>query len=257
MSTPSGSAGRMIRAALTIFPLGLILLGAGSFLFFFNHREKAEERAIKYAAGLRRELNEADLKRYEEVFSQALSRPAPERVRTLATFIESTMGPENMGYTVRQMVSKTDHDAPPLALDVEVTGSKKPRDLVVVIMTFLPGLTTMDELAVARPAAVFLNVAHSLTGLAKSRSIRFVALQNMASLNAYDAEDISPQERISHVLLLGPAAESTDAEIASALHLEGRGVVLLRPAIAPGDIASLLKSAAALQAQVTELAGRL
>ncbi len=257
MTTASNSTGRVIRMALTLFPLGLILLGAGSFVFYFNKREQTAQRAIKYAAGLRKELNEADLRRYQEVFASTLSGPAGERARTLTTFMESTLGPENMGYTVRTVLSKTDHDAPPMALDVEVTGAKKPRDLVVVLDSFLPELTTTDQAMVGRSAAVFLNVAHSLTGLAKVRSIRFVAAQNVAAIGPYYEQGVDAQERISHVLLLGPAAAASDGEINTALHLEGRGVVLLRPDIAPGEGGSLLKAATALQQQVLELAERL
>ncbi len=257
MSTDSGTAGRVVRAALTIFPLGLVLLGAGSFVFYFNHKEKTEQRAIKYAAGLRKDLNEADLKRYEQVFNDALNGPVAERKKTLTSFLESTMGPENMGYGVRLLQDKSDRNADPLALDVEVTGSRKPRDLVVVVLGFLPSLTTMDNSKVSRPSAAFLNIAHSLAGQAKARSIRFVALQNMSALKPYYEEDISAQERISHVLLLGAAAEADDATITAAMHLEGRGVVILRPSVASGDTQSLLGSASAILKQVTELAERL
>lgn len=255
MSPTSGSAGRVIRAALVLFPLGLILLGAGSFIFYFNKREQTTQRAIKYAAGLRKELNAADLKHYEEVFTGALAGPANERSRTLATYLESTLGPENMGYTVRTVLDKNNREAPALAMDVEVTGSSKPRDLVMVLLSFLPELTTADNTQVARPAAVFLNLAHSLTGLAKVRSIRFVAVQNVAAVRPYYEQGVDAQERISHVILLGPAATAGDAEVTAALHLEGRGVVLLRPAMGKGE--ELLLQATKLQKEVVELAGRL
>ena len=258
MSTESGTAGRVVRAALIIFPLGLILLGAGSFVFYFNNRKQTEQRAIKYAAGLRRELSETDLQHYQNVFAEVLAKPAVERVKTLATFVESTLGPENMGYSLRTIVNKEDRDAPALALDAEVTGARKPRDLVVVVMSFLPDLTTTDNLQVARPAAAFLNIAHSMTGLAKARTVRFVAVQNVDALKAYYEQGIGGQDRISHLLLLGLLARVSDEAVSRALHLEGRGVVLLRPAVAPGnDSASLLKSAAAIEKQVTDLAERL
>lgn len=258
MSTESGTAGRVVRIALIIFPLGLVLLGAGSFIFFFNHREQAERRAIKYAAGLRKELNEADLKRYQDIFMDVLGKPAAERNKTLAAFLESTLGPENMGYGARVVVKKTEPEAPAVAIDAEDTGARKPRDLVLVVMSYLPDLTTVDNSAVARPAAVFLNLAHSLAGDAKQRSIRFVAVQNLEALKVYYDQDITAEERITHVFLLGPLAGAMDAQVTEALHLQGRGAVFLRPAIANGaDTASLLKSAEALKKQVVELAERL
>jgi len=258
MSTDSGTSGRIVRAALIIFPLGLVLLGAGSFVFYFNHKEEASQRAIKYAAGLRRDLNEADLKHYQQVFAETLQKPAAERLKTLTTFLDSTLGPENMGYTVREVHDKMDRESAALAFDVEVTGARKPRDLVVVLTSFIPDLTTMDNQALARPAAVFLNVAHSLAGQAKVRSIRFVAVQSIEALKAYYEQAIGAQERISHVVILGPMAMAQDADLTEALHLQGRGVVFVRPTIAPGnDSAALLKSAQAVLQQVTDLADRL
>ena len=256
MSTDSGTAGRVVRTALIIFPFGLILLGAGSFIFYFNHKEQTTQRAIKYAAGLRKDLNEADLTRYEQIFDDALAKPAPERLRTLSSFLESTLGPENMGYTIRVAMDKLNHEAIPLAYDVEVTGASKPRDLVLVLTGYLPETTTLDNHALARPNAVFLSIAHSLSSQAKTRSIRFIASQNMAAVKAYYDQLITNQERISHIVLLGAMAEATDAVLTESMHLQGRGVVFLRPQIAAGS-GSLLPSAQALLKQVTDLAEKL
>ena len=256
MSTPPplSTTGRVIRAALIILPFGTVLLGIMSFVLFFDKKEQTVQRSIKYAAGLRKDLNEADLKHYEQVVSDALAKPPAERTRTLATFLDSTLGPENMGYQVRSFMDRTDPKAPPLALDVELTGSKRPRDLVVVLGSYLPAdVVTGLDLDTPRGLAAFLGVAHASTGLAKVRSLRFAAIQNVAALKNYYEEGIQVGERITHVLLLGEIANAPDAEVTSRLHLEGRGVVLLRPNL-KGEV---LPAAQTLLKTVTELADRL
>ena len=254
MSTESGTAGRVVRAALIIFPFGLVLLGAGSFVFYFNHKEQSEQRAIKYAAGLRKDLNEADIARYTQVFDEALGKPEPERSKTVTSFVESTLGPENMGYTVRAVRDRNDPVAVPLAFEVEATGARKPRDLVVVVTELLPDLAVLDNASISRSAAVFLNVAHSLAGQSRARSIRFVSVTKVAALRAYYEQAIGNEDRISHVLLLGRLSGIPDETVNDALHLRGRGTVLLRPTV---DAANVMDSATKLLKQITDLADRL
>lgn len=249
----SPTVGRVIRIALIVLPFGTVLLGMLSFVFFFNKKEQTVQRSIKYASGLRKDLNEADLKRYAQVTSDALAQPPAERARTLTTFLDSTLGPENMGYQVRQVTDHVHPTAPPLALDVELTGTKRPRDLVVVLCGFLPAesITGLD-LETPRSVAAFLGIAHAATGLPKVRSLRFTAVQNLAALKPYYDEGIQVGERITHLILLGSIAQNSDAEVLVQLHLEDRGVTPLRPDL-KGDP---LVSAQALLKQAGDLADR-
>ena len=126
------------------------------------------------AAGLRRELSTADLERHERIIREAFAKPAADRNRTLATYLDSTFGPENMGYTVRSVADKADPEAPAVAFDVEVTGSKRPSDIVLVLCGFLPDLSTIDPSTLSKPLAITLGVAHSMTSSEINRSVRFV-----------------------------------------------------------------------------------
>jgi hypothetical protein len=240
------TVGRVIRAALIILPFGTIVLGALSFVFYFNQKEKVAQRSIKYAAGLRKDLNESDLQRYEQIVAESQSKPQPERAKMLASFLESTLGPENMGYEVRRVVDRSDPQAAPLALDVEVTGSKRARDVVLVLVDYLA-----DD--AARPLACALGIAHADAGQARVRSLRLATLKGIASLAAYHEEATSAQDRITHLVLLGATAKATDAELMQTLHLEGRGVVILRPEL-QGNV---LPAAQTLHTTVNDLADRL
>ncbi len=253
-SSPTPTVGRVIRAALIILPFGTIVLGALSFVFFFNKKEQTVQRSIRYAAGLRKDLNQADLKHYEQVVSEALTKPQPERAKTMAAFLESTLGPENMGYQVRTLADRGNPQGPAIALDVEVTGSQRPRDLVLVLNGFLPTEAVIGvDLVTPRATAALLGLAHAATGLPKVRSLRFAAVQNIGAVKAYYEEAIQVGERITHVVLLGSLATQPETDIVQALHLEGRGVVVLRPEL-KGD---LLPATQALQKQVNDLAERL
>lgn len=229
----SSTVGRVIRTALIVLPFGTVVLGIMSFVLFFNKKEQTVQRSIKYASGLRKDLNEADLKRYQKIVEDALTLPPAERARTLATFLESTLGPENMGYQVRTFVDRSQPTAAPLALDVELTGSKRPRDLVVVIGGFSPdtAFTTGLDQETPRGLAALLGMAHATAGMPRVRSLRFVAAQNLAALKEYYNEGIQVGERITHLILLGSIARSSDAELMALLHLEGRGVTPMRPAM--------------------------
>ncbi len=253
-ASPSSTAGRVIRAALIILPFGTIVLGALSFVFYFNKKEQAVQRSIRYAAGLRKDLNETDLHRYEQIVNEALAKPMPERAKTMAAFFESTLGPENMGYQVRTLADRADPQGPAIALDAEVSGNQRPRDLVLVLGGYLPVENAVArDASPARAMSVFLGLAHAATGQPKVRSLRFAAVQNLSAAKAYYEEGIQVGERITHVVLLGSLAAQPDDAIVFALHLEGRGVVILRPEV-QGDLLSAAKS---VQKQVNDLAERL
>lgn len=246
MSDSPPTIGRVIRTALIVLPFGTILLGALSFVFYFNKQEKTLQRSIKYASGLRKDLNEADLKHYESIVTETMLKPEPERAKALAAFIESTLGPENMGYEVRTLADPANSQGAALALDVELTGTKRPNDVVLVLTNYLG----MDA---ARATACLLGCAHSLTGSPLIRSVRFTSLQNIGALKNYQISAVSAQDRITHVLLLGNAAQAADTDVTLPLHLERRGAVILRPDL-KGDP---LPAAQALLKQISDLADRL
>jgi len=246
MSQPPTTVARVIRAALIILPFGTIVLGALSFVFYFNKQDKVMQRSIKYAAGLRKDLNDTDLKRYEQNVTDTLAQPTSERAKTLATYIESTLGPENMGYEVRAIRDTAAPQEAPLALDVEITGSKRANDVVLVLADYLGSQNS-------RAVAAMLGAAHSMTGTPRLRTVRFVALQNLGALKAYQQQAVSQYDRITHILLLGDFAAAPDAEVSTPLYLQGRGTVILRPDL-KGNVLPVAQS---VLKQVTDLADRL
>jgi hypothetical protein len=223
-----------VKVVLVVFPTGLIVTGVASMYWYLSNREATQARSIRYASGLAREINAADLKRYDDILHTTTDQKA------VVSFLESSMGPENMGYTVRKVPGEGEQADRVVALDVELTGRKRARDLVLVV-------------ADPESAAVVMSTAHAMTGEPQNRSIRFVSAENVSALRRYYMEAVALDERISHLLLLGKLAQSTDEAVLEALHLTQMGTVVERPATA----AATVENAQALRARLLELAGRL
>jgi hypothetical protein len=195
---------------------------------------------------------------YKGIIDTALA--SAERGPAIAAFIESTLGPENMGYDVRvipyhakgEPLPGIPPDKPELrkALDVEVTGKNRRKDLVVLVTDYLPAAATLPEL---RPSGLptFLGIAHACTGLGGVRTLRFAAVPDLQGLAAWAHDTRERGDRITHVALLGGLAGFTDAALHEAMGTTHEGVILLRPAFGG------LEAATALKQQCLELATKL
>jgi hypothetical protein len=237
-----------IRRSLILFPAGLIVLGTGSMIWHVMKKQVTAERSIRYAAGLSREINAADLSRYEKILTDNTDATAR------ASFVESTLGPENMGYTVRKLMGTGEAAGRVAALDIELTGTRKPRDIVLLLThyTEIPSgaPTTVGH---ARAAALAMAAAHSMTGTPALRSIRFVSIDSLEGLKRYYERGIGPGERISHIVALGQVAAWTDEDILTALHLTQTGTVIEKPSLSADPVAA----ANELKQQLRERADRL
>lgn len=237
-----------IRRALVIFPTGLLVLGTGSMIWHVMKKEVTAERSIRYAAGLAREINTADIARNEQIL-----RETTDAV-TLATFVESTLGPENMGYTVRKYFGNGETGDRVVALDIELTGTKKPRDVVLLLTHHLPlpgGAPT--AVGSARATALAMSAAHAITGTPAIRSIRIVSVEDMHAIQRYYELAIGMGERISHVVPLGQLASINDADLLSALHLTQAGTVVEKPDLTGDPVAAATR----LKDLIRSLADRL
>jgi len=249
-----------IRRALVIFPAGLLLLGTGSMIWHVMKKEVTAARSIRYAAGLAREINGADIARYEKILNETLDATA------VASFVESTLGPENMGYNVRKLTGKGEAGGRIVALDIELTGTQKPRDIVLLVTHHLPleagppaaaGHARATALAMsaahARATALAMSAAHALTGTPVIRSLRLVSVESLAGLQRYYELALRPDERVSHVVTLGQLATLSDAAILETLRLNQTGTVVEKP----DQTGDAVVAAARLKGLLLSLADRL
>ncbi len=213
-----------VKVVLVVFPAGLIVLGIGSMVWYFNKKKDVEQRSIRYAAGLMKPVNADDLARYERLISETKDE------RVLAGFLESTLGPENMGYSLRMATGRGNNSDQKVACEVELTGLRRPREVVLVVVSYLPAVEGgLTGISTARSTAIALSVAHALTGERQNRSLRFVFVQNLTALGRYYETMLDPDDRVTNVVTFGQMALLPDETLLKTLHLSGTGALVERP----------------------------
>lgn len=175
------TSGRLVRFFVAGLPWGLVLMGALSFVFYFNKKNKPDVSPTEFAAVLRKDLNATDQERYQRILGREIGARTLGDVDNLlaaAAFMESTLGPSNMGYSVLRQ----DFNAGKTPLQnviVPLLGRKLPGEAVLVVAPY----DTKSEALVdesAAPAAM-LGLAHSLAGDVQGRTIVFLATVNVGA----------------------------------------------------------------------------
>jgi hypothetical protein len=233
-----------MKVMLVGFPTGLILFSIIAVFIYFQLEEKKTARSIKYAAGLRMELTEATLMRHLGVLETAQADALKGKL-TASSYVGSTLGPENMGYQTRILRDSEDPGVPINSIDVELTGNKRPRDVVLVLSDYT------DPVAVSH----LLAIAHDITGEAPHRTLRIALVKDASALADYYDKCVAVDERITQVLLLGALAQQKDADLQQTFHLM-TGVPVLRPELGLA-MRTPLQSAKELRQQLLDHAQRL
>ena len=171
----SPAVGRLIRFLVCGLPLGLFIMGALSFVIYFQKRNTAKELPTKpsqLSAMMRRDINADDLARYRRIFMQDIGPRTPEQAENMeiaVSFITSTMGFDNMGY---QVVPKPFDAGGKTLVDLTVDlVSKQKADQFVTITASYAG----DKNDSAASIAALMTLAHRFTGTKHARTLRFVA----------------------------------------------------------------------------------
>ncbi len=171
-SAPAVRVNQLVRWFVVGLPLGLLIMGALSFVIYFQKRN-AKEAALtapsRYAVMLRKDLNPADYRRYIRIFEQEIgprTTDKPENIEAAQSFIESTLGFGNMGYQVvrREMVVE---GKACVYFEVELKGRNSPGGLHLVTARY-DGVNLRD-------IATLLCLANAFTGTQHRDTIRFVA----------------------------------------------------------------------------------
>jgi hypothetical protein len=205
------TSGRLIRIFVMGLPLGLIVMGALSFVFYFNKKNADKPAASKLAEMLRRDPNVDDFNRYTRILTQdvgARNVRHLENLEAAAAFVDSTLGFDSMGYqTVRREFDSAGRKL--VNVSVDLPGKKKPEEVVLVLAAY----DSSDEVKPeeAEGVATLFALAHSMTSKTYDRTVRFAAVveasaanpsENGASILAQDY--LSLEEKVVSVLVLPP-----------------------------------------------------
>lgn len=253
-ATPANAtSGRVIRAALIIFPLGTVILGIASFGIWWVKRVQVEERGYKYALALRRDITEAGLARHISILQDVYRQTPDKLLPSVAAYLESSMGPENMGYQVRR--DRFQHGGIDLSnVDVELTNKKRFREILLVLVPY-GDVDTARQNAEVQALSTLLSVAHAITGESGSQTLRFAAIpaaHDSSSLERFVAAARGKEERFMQVFVLGDPSPATQATLQKAFRVEETGTVIqnLPPT---SDAAETLAAAQVLKQRLLDL----
>jgi hypothetical protein len=245
---PNADPGRWIRFALVMLPLGTILLGIASFGIWQWKKDQAADRSFKYAMALRRTISLEGIQKHAGIVREALMKP--DRHLSIPGYLESTMGAENMGYTVRRVR----FGAVQSNIDAELTGKTRPREMVMVLALYDADATRFGRTSQA--IAELMSVAHELTGEPVMRSLRFAVIPDTPEAVAQLQDGLRrDDERVMHLFVLGAPDVGQLGRITRALETAAKGtrVVARAAMLTPQET---LPSAQELKALVMQAAER-
>ncbi len=221
---PNADPGRWIRFALVMLPAGTILLGIASFGIWQWKKDQAADRSFKYAMALRRPISVEGIQRHAGIVREALGKP--DRFLSIPAYLESTMGAENMGYSVRRARFGDDRST----IDAELTGKKRPREIVMALALYSDDAARME--ASAQAIGGLLSTAHEITGEAVMRSLRFAVIPDTEEALQQIKDGLRrDDERLMHLLVLGDPPAETLNRINAVLETTAKGThVVSRPA---------------------------
>ncbi len=178
--------GKVIRFSLVALPAGILVLGVAS--VFITHilggrdveTEKAKGKQEQAAEIMRRPVGREALEKYVTTLAGDIGErnlANPGKLRAAAFWIESTIGPSNMGYAVDRQKYEVDGKSV-WNVVAELPGSVRAQEIVIVgahYDTAAGGAGFNDN---ATGVAALLSVANALSGSNPSRTVRFVAFAN-------------------------------------------------------------------------------
>lgn len=178
--------GKVIRFCLVALPTGLLVMGAASVMV--THLiggkdpdvEEAEQKRQQAARIMRKEVNREDLERYVGVLANDIGERNLDNYKSLraaAFWIESTMGPSNMGYAVDRQAYEVEGQEV-WNVVAELKGLERPDEIIVVGAHYdtVPGSPGANDNGTG--VAALLSIANALAGSQPSRTILFAAFVN-------------------------------------------------------------------------------
>jgi hypothetical protein len=240
----SSDPGRWIRAALVLFPLGTVLLGIASFGIWQLKRDREEDRSFKYALALKREIALGGIEKHTNLLRDVLKQA--DAMQAVPGYLQSTMGEENMGYTVRR--DRFQSGAAECSnVDAELAGKKMPYDVIMVLVPYGAG-----EESAALALATMLSIAHEVTGRPMLRTLRFATLPRVPGAVEKMAERLRGEgDRVKFLHVLGAMPERLE----ESWGLKALGTAIETPAL-PSSPMDAVTFAKALRDQVLAQTGQ-
>lgn len=178
--------GKIIRFCLVALPGGILLLGVAS--VFVTHfvggkdveTEKAKAKQEQAAEIMRKPVTQEDLEKYVKTLAGDIGERNMSNYKSLraaAFWIESTIGPSNMGYVVDRQNYEVDGQ---MVWNVvaELPGSTHANEIVIIGAHYdtVEGSPGANDNGTG--VAALLSLANAFSGSNPARTLRFVAFVN-------------------------------------------------------------------------------
>jgi hypothetical protein len=238
--------------ALIGFPLGLIITSILSFGIWWQKKVAVEERSLAHASALRREMSLPALDRYTSILREVMQPVGVERLSAVASFLDSSMSPENMGYEPRR--DRFYHAGLEVSnVEVELTGKQRPREIRLVLVPYGDEARRESEV---QALAGLMALAHSVAGAREETTLRLAAVplgvrdaSGRTAMERLASACQEQQERVMKIIVLGGVGQEVLELIGQAFQIERRGTVLVSLP-APSSIEKTLAEMAALKSQL-------
>jgi hypothetical protein len=223
------SPGRFIRFALIMFPLGLVITSIASFGIWWWKRTQVEERSYGYATALRREMTVQALDRYTSILREVMQPEGQERLAAVASFVDSSMSAENMGYDPRR--DRFFHGSLEVSnVEVEITGKPRWQEVRLVLVPYGDLARTEAEV---QALAGMMALGHAMTGERRESTVRFAAVplgvmdaSGQSGVARLGAAMFGRSERVMQIIVLGGVGEDVLRQIRDAFRAEQSGAVI-------------------------------
>lgn len=180
----SNRSATVMKSLVMALPVGLVILGALSMVIYLRGEEKKKSAASRpineIAPMLRKEIDQSALEATIRTLSETLgprSVATHDVLESAASFLESSLGRMNMGYTVERQTYEVEGKACH-NLIAELPGGSRAEEIIVVGAHYDTAGPTPGADDNASGVAVLLAVAHAMTGTRNERTVRFVAFTN-------------------------------------------------------------------------------
>ncbi len=222
------SPGRFIRFALIMFPLGLVITSIASFGIWWWKRTQVEERSYGYAMALRREMTVQALDRYTSILREVMQPEGPERLAAVASFMDSSMSAENMGYDPRR--DRFFYGSLEVSnVEVEITGKPRWQEVRLVLVPYGDLARTEAEV---QALAGLMSLGHAMTGERRDGTVRFAAVplgvmdpNGQSAMERLGSTMLGRQERVMEVIVLGGVGEEVLRQVRHAFRADQTGTI--------------------------------
>ena len=216
------SEAKLIRACLLGLPIGLVLLTAGSMAVHFTRAP--EEGPPQILRDLADDISTGELKDYVRNLSQVIGPrhlKAPATMERTANYIESTLGPRNIGYVIHRQEFDVG-TAICRNVWVQIPGGKRAEEVVIVAAHYDSVIGSPGANNNATGIATLFALAQNFVDEIPKRTLRFVAFAN--GLGPIESKASGPRayakamskrgDRVAAILCLDGLGAYTDQAIA-------------------------------------------